>query len=201
MSNLDFWCGPQGNDYIDRNLLSQDAIKSRRMMWSRILNHVDPPRNLLEVGANIGQNLAALKGLCLADLFALEPNEKARSQLINSGITLPDYVYDGKIEALPFNNDKFDLVFTSGVLIHINPENLYQACSELYRVSARYIISIEYFSPQCEMIPYRGEDNRLWKRDFGRFWVENFNVEPLACEFEWKMLTGLDNLTWWVFEK
>ena len=196
--SVDFWSGEAGNAYSARNM---PDVKARKMMWCRILNHIDPPRNILEVGANVGQNLAALKALCLADLFAVEPNAEARDKLIKSGVTLPDYIYDGTTEALPFIDSKFDLVFTSGVLIHIAPEKLRDACAEIYRVSSRYIVCAEYFSAKPEMIPYRGQDNLLWKRDFGQFWIENFNVEPLACEFEWKCLTGLDNLTWWVLEK
>ena len=43
---------------------------------------------------------------------------------------------------------------------------------------------------------------RLFKRDFGGFWLDNFpDLQVVKYGFSWKRLTGLDNLTWWVFEK
>ena len=71
-----------------------------------------------------------------------------------------------------------------------------------YRVTRRYIVCIEYFSDKPEEIPYRGHDGVLFKRDFGGFWIDNFpDLETRDYGFVWKRVTGLDNLTWWVFEK
>ena len=52
------------------------------------------------------------------------------------------------------------------------------------------------------MIPYRGHTDALWRRDYGSIWLDNFT--DLHCQgaiFAWKRMTGLDNLTFWVFEK
>jgi hypothetical protein len=92
-----------------------------------------------------------------------------------------------------------DLVFTSGVLIHIPPDELLAACQGIYDAAERYIVCIEYFSADPEEKPYRGR--KLWKRDFGSFWLDNFDLIPLACGFAWNRTTGLDNLTWFAFKK
>ena len=103
---------------------------------------------------------------------------------------------------LRFPDESFDLVFTSGVLIHIHPDNLLSSCSEIHRVTRRYIVCIEYFSDKPEEIHYRGHDELLFKRDFGSFWLDNFpDLETRDYGFAWKRVTGLDNPTWWVFEK
>jgi hypothetical protein len=53
-----------------------------------------------------------------------------------------------------------------------------------------------------EMFPYRGHDDRLFKRDFGGYWLDHFSdLWTVAYGFAWKRITGLDNLTWWLFEK
>ena len=95
-----------------------------------------------------------------------------------------------------------DLVFTSGVLIHVAPEFLEVAYREMYRVARRYLLTIEYFSAEPETKTYRGEDGLLFKRDFGSLWLDLF--PPLILVdygFFWKRATGLDNLTWWLFAK
>lgn len=52
------------------------------------------------------------------------------------------------------------------------------------------------------MFPYRGHDDRLFKRDFGGYWLDHFSdLWTVAYGFAWKRITGLDNLTWWLFEK
>jgi hypothetical protein len=52
------------------------------------------------------------------------------------------------------------------------------------------------------MIPYRGHDNALWRRDYGSLFLDTFSdLKCTAHMFAWKRATGLDNLTFWVFEK
>ena len=199
---VDFWRSHDGDAYHHRNSATNVQLQSRIDLWSDILRHIKRPNSILEVGAGEGQNLKALGALCpYSELAAIEPNEAARAFMVHSMIVAEGNARDGLATALPYSDFDFDLVFTSGVLIHIPPENLLLACSEIYRVSARYIIIIEYFSAEPEMKLYRGEADKLWKRDFGQFWVDNFPLTTVACGFAWKHLTGLDNLTWWIFEK
>ena len=52
------------------------------------------------------------------------------------------------------------------------------------------------------MIPYRGQEGLLFKRDFGGLWLDSFpSLRTVAYGFAWKRVTGVDNLTWWLFEK
>ncbi|MEO8843754.1 MAG: methyltransferase domain-containing protein [Kofleriaceae bacterium] len=71
---------------------------------------------------------------------------------------------------LPFKDGFADLAFTSGVLIHIAPADLAKAMAEIYRVSRRYIVAIEYDAPIEQEIQYRGNGDSLWKRDHGGLW-------------------------------
>jgi len=200
----EIWKGSFGDDYISRNRIGEKNLRDRTKFWAEILCSI-PGANLksiLEVGANIGGNLMAMSQLTDATLYAVEPNSAAREELIKSGLMPEDRIHDGCASSIPLSDSSTDLVFTRGVLIHIEPEELLKSCSEIYRVSNRYIACVEYFSDQPETIVYRGEEGLLFKRDFGAFWLENFpNLKPVSFGFSWKPLSGLDNMNWWVFEK
>ena len=72
----------------------------------------------------------------------------------------------------PFKDNLFDLVFTSGVLIHISPDDIEKVMHDMYRVSKRYIWCFEYFSEECTAIEYRGHKDRLWKNNFMKIFQE-----------------------------
>lgn len=198
------WRGEFGNAYIARNEATQSALQARTRAWSRILDAFRSPRpnSILEVGANIGLNLRALSGLTSADLWGLEPNANARARLAAEKVVAPERVVDGIGQSIPLPDASIDLVFTSGVLIHVPPADLKQVCQEIHRVSRRYIMVMEYFADHPVSISYRGNEDLLFKRDFGGFFMENFpDLRLLDYGFFWKPVTDLDNMTWWAFEK
>jgi spore coat polysaccharide biosynthesis protein SpsF len=184
------WRGAFGDDYISRNPTSIGNVQAAAMLWAQILRRLqgDPPRTILEIGANIGINLCALRALTDAQLFAVEPNASARRHLVDESILPPGNILDG--------------IASQIVLIHIHPDDLLASCREMHRVARRYIVSIEYFSANPEELTYRNQSSALFKRDFGAFWLEHFpDLRVLDYGFAWQRLTGLDNLTWWAFEK
>lgn len=191
MSEVAWWQGSHGDEYTKRQ---DEKVSSRINLWLEILKcFMGDPDSFLEIGAGSGNNVNALKTLCnRRSILAAEPNELARSWLLRQG-------FDASDGTAANPGRKADLVFTSGVLIHIPPDELLEACQGIYDAAERYIVCIEYFSAEPETKEYRGR--HLWKRDFGDFWMENFDLTPLGCGFAWKRTTGLDNLTWWAFEK
>lgn len=203
-AQLRAWRSEFGDAYAARNAPTEAMIEVRVGIWRRLLESLtdDPPASILEVGANVGLNLRALDKLTKATLHGLEPNPKARVALAADGVVAPERVIDGTAAAIPLADAHVDLVFTSGVLIHIAPDDLLAACREIHRVARKYILSIEYFSARPEQLEYRGHKNLLFKRDFGNFWLDNFDDLRVGdYGFFWKPVTGLDNLTWWLFQK
>jgi pseudaminic acid biosynthesis-associated methylase len=203
-AQLEFWRGDFGGGYRDRNAASAEHLRARVGLWAQIMHRVagSPPASVLEVGSNIGNNLRALRSLTAAEMFALEPNADSRQVLAESGLLPEGRVMNGAAAAIPLDDAAVDLVFTSGVLIHIHPDQLEASIREIHRVAARYIVCIEYFSDKPEMIPYRGHDDRLFKRDFGGLYLDTFtDLRVVDYGFAWKRVTGLDNLTWWLLEK
>jgi len=195
--NLQVWASEFGQAYTDRNIVDW---RIRLPAFRQIVGGLDIKR-VLEVGCNRGHNLVALN-MILGDsveIVGIEPNPyaldiaRASSQKIR---VLPGNVYD-----LPFKNEYFDLVFTSGVLIHIPLENLSTAMSEIYRVSRRYVLAIEYWAEEETTIPYRGFDDMLWKRNFLEHYQSQFHdlvlVQSGFCGPE----EGFDRAHWWLLEK
>lgn len=203
-AQLDAWRGDFGDRYMGRNPASEELIKPRVAMWSRILRSTmaTPPGKILDVGGNIGLNIRALQRLHEAEYSVVEPNARARQLLVDDGILPPARVHDGFAARLPFADRSFDLVYTSVVLIHVHPDNLLDAYREIHRVSSRYVLSIEYFSKIPQEIQYRGHDGLLFKRDFGRYWLENFpDLRVVDYGFFWEPVSRLDDYTWWLFTK
>lgn len=199
-----FWRGEFGDTYVDRNSTTHEPMGARLNLWVRIFAYMadDMPKSVLEVGPNIGLNLRAMKMLCEADYYAVEPNAKARQVLIAENILPESNLQDGFAGDFIVPKTPVDLAFTSGVLIHIHHDDLLEACTNIYKASGKYIVCYEYFSDQPETIEYRGHGDKLFKRDYGSFWLENFpDLKCLGYGFEWKHMTGMDNATWWVFEK
>jgi pseudaminic acid biosynthesis-associated methylase len=198
------WRGNFGDAYTDRNATTEARIAALTSHWSRILRPTmgRPPESVLECGANVGLNLRALKRLMDIECYALEPNQRARQTLLQDGVVDEAHLMNGLCSNVPLPDASVDLTFTSGVLIHVPPEQLLASCRELYRISKRYVVCIEYFSDKAEEIPYRGQTEALFKRDFGSFYLDNFpDLYVLDYGFAWKRVTGLDNLTWWLFAK
>lgn len=204
MNSVEAWTGDFGDAYTDRNSADDERISQRMAMWRRILPAMSasPPATVLEVGANIGINLTALKGLTDATLYALEPNDTARALLASKGVVEANRILAGTADQIALPEGAVDLVFTSGVLIHVDPDALPASYREIYRISSRYILTIEYFSAEPEQKLYRGQGGLLFKRDFGALWLELFpELTLVEYGFFWKEATGLDNLTWWLFRK
>ncbi|MYE24189.1 MAG: methyltransferase domain-containing protein [Gammaproteobacteria bacterium] len=201
---LETWKGDFGNAYTGRNAADEASIERRVRMWRRVLRPLEaaPPASCLEVGANVGINLRALKTLHALDMYALEPNAKARDILVRDRVVPRNRVLDGTADRIDLADESVDLVFTSGVLIHVPPGQLAAACGEMHRVARRYLLMIEYFASEPEEKTYRGEEGLLFKCDFGAFCLDLFpDLSPVDYGFFWKPATGLDNLTWWLFAK
>ena len=196
-----FWEGSFGNSYTDRNELSRLRIERQARLWSKIVGPMLPerPKTILEVGSNTGANLWALHShFPSAHLYAVEPNDKARDVLVKSGLIAEGDAY-AKLTDVP---GTAELAFTCGCLIHIPPAELYEFCRGIVARAERWVVAIEYFAAEPEEKVYRGHAGKLWKRDFGGFYLDNFaGLKPIGTGFAWKRTTGLDNLTWWLFDK
>ena len=193
-----FWVGSFGDDYIDRN--SVDLLPRKVSFWSEILRRTSGVQSILELGANIGLNLSAIRTLIPAvRCTAVEINEKAVSELRKNGFE--EVVHDSILNYSP--NSEWDFVFTCGVLIHIDPEHLPQVYDLLYHASNNYILVAEYYNPTPVEILYRGNERRAFKRDFAGEMLDRFSdLHVLDYGFRWHRDTfPSDDITWFLLQK
>jgi pseudaminic acid biosynthesis-associated methylase len=184
---LETWKGAFGDEYIKRNRYEPWKLEPGTHGYNRMLGNIDVG-SVLEVGCNIGLNLRYLRSALGPDvaIHAVEPN-----------------THHGDGFSLPMEANAIDLVFTSGVLIHIAPEDLPAMTSEIVRVASRYVLCIEYFSREPVGIRYRDHDGLLFKRDFGSFYLDNYpELSIVDHGFFWKRaLPTFDDMNWWLFAK
>jgi pseudaminic acid biosynthesis-associated methylase len=195
-----FWAGEFGDDYIGRNV-GREMVASNIAFFSRILERTHSIRSAIEFGANIGLNLQALRALLPeVALSAIEINRKAAEELEKLGGIK---VYPQSI--LEFQPDQpRDLVLIKGVLIHINPECLPDVYDRLYRSSGRYICVAEYYNPAPVEVSYRGNREKLFKRDFAGEMLDRFpDLRLLDYGFTYHRDPQFpqDDLTWFLMEK
>jgi pseudaminic acid biosynthesis-associated methylase len=206
MSNIfkteqeEFWAGEFGSEYISRNV-GEKLLASNVHFFSEILSHCRNVGSVLELGANVGMNLRALKTLLPdAELAGVEINETAYESLVANEFIK---AYFGSIfDFQPLR--LFDLVFIKGVLIHINPEMLSNAYEKLYSSSAKYICIAEYYNPTPVVLDYRGHSQKLFKRDFaGEFMKAYPDVELVKYGFAYRKdpVFPQDDITWFLFKK
>ena len=198
------WSGAFGADYTARNLASDQALRDRTLMWARMGQsvHLEPPTSILEVGPNLGINLRVLPQLVHASLHAIEPNPAARDQLLSEKVLPPENLHAGFGDSIPVADGAVELAFTAGVLIHVEPARLPATLDEIYRVSSKYVLCAEYFSPRPEALPYRGHEGLLFKNDFGGLYMDRFpDLKLIDYGFFWKRASGIDDITWWLFRK
>jgi pseudaminic acid biosynthesis-associated methylase len=192
------WASEFGDAYNARNAVTDEKVRKRVWFWSEMLKHAHGINSVLEVGANTGINIHALRELLHSTtrFEATEPNAQARVELAKLNLCA---MHDDIQSMKTFW--KFDLVFTCGVLIHVPPDDLHSLCQKMYDNSQSQILCAEYFSDQPTEIEYRGKMGMLWKRDFGKYWIDNFNVDVIDYGFSWREAGGMDNITWWLMEK
>lgn len=136
--------------WADRNpatAIEMDALYSGRYGLSRtdlnrvMLRLVPRTARVLEVGANRGVQLELLEGMGFIDLTAVDVSVDVLGRYRGAAANMMD---------LPFADGEFDLVMTSGCLMHVPPAEKPGAMKELTRVSSKWIYGWEIWSNDHE---------------------------------------------------
>lgn len=195
------WLGDFGRDYTDRNSCSFEELDksyldvfgvNRSDLNLEFVGGIDRSANVLEVGANIGLQLQGLQRMGFRNLYGIELQwyavemSKSRTKNIN--------LIQGNAFDIPFKDGCFDLVFTSGVLIHISPTDTATILEEIYRCSKKFIWGFEYYSPDYVSVRYRGKDSLLWKANFVGIYLRQFPDLRLVKErfLKWRNSENVD---------
>jgi len=196
----EFWAGSFGDEYIARNRSAVLNAANLRL-FSQILEGTHQVTEIMELGANIGMNLKALRTLipqAVVSGIEINPIAKAELEKVCNGKAILGSLLESEIR------DKYDFVFTKCVLIHIDPSQLEKVYDLLYTTSRKYICVAEYYNPSPVTVVYRGHENRLFKRDFaGELMVRYNNLRLLNYGFCYHNDPHFpqDDVNWFLLEK
>jgi len=128
---IEKWSGEFGDEYIKRNALSLEEFDksylekygvTRTSLNKEFLDGLKSDIKILKVGSNIGNQLALLQKIVFKNLYAVEINKEAVE--LSKRYTKNINIIWGSAFDIPFKDGYFDLVFTSGVLNHIHPQDI-----------------------------------------------------------------------------
>ncbi len=188
-SQLKEWTGDFGRQYTDRNTLDCRELNSlyqnnfgitRTELNEKFLCDVPRDARILEVWCNCGNQLLLLQEMGFVNLWGVEvqPYALERARIRTRGINLTQAsAFD-----LPYEGAGLDLVFTSGVLIHVSPSDLPSALDEIHRCTKKWIWGLEYYAPEVTEVNYRGHDDLLWKTDYVKSYLDRFADLELVKE-------------------
>ncbi|KKM70072.1 hypothetical protein LCGC14_1444360 [marine sediment metagenome] len=192
------WASEFGKEYTDRNNMSIEEMDtmyekqygiSRSDMNHQFLGYMDRNIRILEVGSNIGLQLQFLQKAGFKNLYGIEISPYAVE--LSKSLTKNVNIIQGYAQDMPFKDNYFDVVFTSGVLIHINPDEVSDIMREMYRCTMFFIWGFEYFSYELQAIKYREAKETtdlLWKADFPKLFRRSFPDLVLIKETRFKYL-------------
>lgn len=198
----DFWKGDFGTKYSERNKISPEILSKSLSVWTEILRVLPQrPKNILELGSNIGINLHALKTLLPdAALTAVEINPDASAELRNANIAKV-------VERSILNFDcekKYDLVLCMGVLIHMNPDVLEDVYRIIDKCSCCSVVMATYYNPVRREVNYRGYNNVLFQGDFAGEFMDlfpHYRLMGYAFRYHRDPIFPGDDGTWFALAK
>lgn len=164
--------------YTDRNPVTTMGMNelyrkrlrvSRAEMNSVFLQSIPKQARILEVGCNVGTQLRILHGMGYRNLEGCDINPDNIRRGMSMCPPLQMKVNHGT--ELPYPDESFDLVFTSGVLIHQDPETqLKPLMDEIVRITKRWVWGYEYYAPTIERI--ESYETGCWKGPYIDFYRE-----------------------------
>ena len=195
-----FWAGEFGDEYVLRND-GEDLVTANIAVFSDVLKATSDVKSIVELGCNRGLNLRALSRINKNfELCGYEINANAAK--IASDLNVAD-IHNCTIIPPISSAKKYDLSFTKGVLIHINPDELRNVYQNLFDLSSRYIMVCEYYNPSPVTVNYRGNVDRLFKRDFAGEMMDLYGLELINYGFLYSRdnrFTACDS-TWFLLRK
>ena len=195
-NNENIWAGDFGNVYSDRvhsfeeeeARYKNDTGTTQEELYRECFENFDRDISILEVGCNRGLKLSMLKKMGFTNISGIEINQKAYELAKKFNPTAK--IFHTDIKDFDSEPAKYDLVFTSTLLIHIPPESLEMVMSKMINLSKKYIFGYEFFSEDLVEVPYRGLSKALWKQNFPKLFQK---LEPKLIVEKQRIVTYKDN--------
>ena len=121
--------------------------------------------SILDLGSGTGRFTVLLADELQAHVFGVEPSEKMRMIAMKEHIHNDVQYFQGSAEKIPFENEKFDIIWTSMVIHHIT--KLEVAAKEMHRV----------IRPNGKLFIRNSFKNRLQSIRFYEFFPTAFSID------------------------
>lgn len=159
------------NEYTDDNRKEQQELSKFIYFLSIGLG----AKNICECGCNVGNNLSSFPNNF--DVHGVDLNTYALEKAKNK---YPNFHFkEANINNTSHADSSFDLVFTRGVLIHIQENEVDNVLNELVRISKKWILNLEYHGDDGKMIKWKRGDDLVWYRNMKERW-STFNVDVIS---------------------
>lgn len=181
---------------IASEYLTEERAKEQIELFQKEVNKKYPDfsfrnKKLLEIGAGVGAFLITLRKKYEIEAYGIEPSEEEFSPFNEISMTLlsehsmpKNIIVKGYAEALPFEDETFDLVYSTNVLEHVQDPK--KVLSESLRVLRRggflQFVVPNYFS--------------LWEGHYGILWpcITNKFLGKLYLKLIGKKIDYIDTL-------
>ena len=164
-------------DYFIENNPATGAFRKRFIAKIVEDNNI---KSVLELGCNSGGNLMAIhKRMPDVDINGFDICERAISHAINVEKNPAKFTTGSLHDDLDqYDDDSFDLVFTSSVLFHIPSERIFDIISNQKRIAKRFIFNIERYGNNNSVYIERRGIPHQWTTNY----VEIYKSLGLECQ-------------------
>lgn len=135
-----FWDG--WSDHYSSQKAQQKIDKSQYWLLKKIEEL--KPKNVLEIGCGFGRNLRfLLEHLSYPVVMIGFDISESMIRKAKKNLNNPVFLGCADINALPFDEESYELVFTHATLMHVSEHNIENAIREISRVTKKYLVIIE----------------------------------------------------------
>jgi len=170
-----FWKGLKGDEYTRKNLNftnTQYKEFTRLEIIRQFFTDINRDLSIIELGCNRGNFIQVLLNMGFSNITGVDINEEA-IRLARKRFAKLDFIRTS-IENFDYY-DKYDMVVTCGVLIHINPDNIPDVINRIKDMSKKYIFGCEYYSKDFTVVEH---SSKCYTGDYGNL----FGIRPCKIE-------------------
>ena len=152
----------------DPNSEQSKKTTSLQVKWTE--KHINTTDNILEYGPGVLRLVDLYKNLDGVSFYDISGNYKSivEEKCVNNNIKIKQFIVDnsGNIKT-PFNNNQFDIIVCSEVLLHSPDNEIVDLMLELSRIGKKVIITTWYDGGK------HINSGHCWTRDYKKLIDEN----------------------------
>lgn len=119
--------------YTSKSKVDELQQKNRDSEWESIADFITPNSAFLDVGCGTGYSMVKAKSQKNCNVSGIDPNPGQHGVgRFSAELNLSPYIKQGFSEKIPFEDNSFDVVYSSHVLEHVSDE--IQSLKEMKRV-------------------------------------------------------------------